>query len=292
MPQPLAEGAEEGAALSPLLRRQPGRAEVVRPRQRPQEGRQGARVIAVSPPRQHGERRRGQAEPRPAKPRRPLPRGPHDRLLRPRQLLVQLRLGVEMEPRLVPERVVADLVPRRRDRRQGCAVLLPGRVLANDEEGDPQPPLGQEGQDARHGQVQIGGERLPPGVAVDLEIGPEVVQVQGEAGEGRRAARACHGSRSVPWTPSKRVSRKGLPHNVETPRGEPRWGVSDAAIVGCPHPVAPRAHRGKLESSSPPWRRPSGVSPQGVSTVGLPDRSPLSRHPLRGVVVGEARAVW
>ena len=39
----------------------------------------------------------------------------------------------------------------------------------------------------------------------------------------------------------------GLPPTVETPRGEPRWGVSGAAIVGCPLPVAPREHRGKLD---------------------------------------------
>ena len=88
-----------------------------------------------------------------------------------------------MQPGLVVKRVVADLMPGRRDPLQRLVIFVQGRVLTDDEHGDVQIPLSQEIKEPRHHDVQVRRERIPPGIAVGFHVGPLVVQVEREAGD-------------------------------------------------------------------------------------------------------------
>jgi hypothetical protein len=81
--------------------------------------------------------------------------------------------------------MVADLMARRRQRRKGRPVLRQSGVLPHHEKRDPQPSFRQKRQDPGHDHVQIGRKRLPSRIAMDLEIGPEIVEVQRQAGGGK-----------------------------------------------------------------------------------------------------------
>ena len=181
-------GAEQGAALLFLLVRELAGREEVGAGQRVQQVREHGGVVVVAAAAQRLERVLRQAEARPAKAARAHAGRGFDRVLGLAQLLVELGGRVEMQPGLVAEAVIADLVAGGGDGAQRRAVLLERGVLADDEEGDREPPFGEEGEDSRHDGVEIGRMRLPAGVAVRLHVGPLVVEVQREARVARHAS--------------------------------------------------------------------------------------------------------
>src|SRR5262249_43102262 len=119
-----------------------------------------------------------------------------------------------VQPRLVVERVVADLVACVGNSTERPGILIARRILADHEKGDGQVPFAKDLQNARHDDVKIGWERRPTLVAVRFQIGPFVVEVQREAGQwflthapaSRGAARrlcvswpSCRAARSASW---------------------------------------------------------------------------------------------
>src|SRR5262249_56717302 len=121
--QRLGEGSEEQLALLSLLRGQWRAHEVIRPRQRAQKRRQRRGVVAVASSGKNPQRCRREAEARSAKAARSLPRGTLDVLLGPPELGLRLLFGVQVQPGLVMEGMVADLVPCRGERPEELPVL-------------------------------------------------------------------------------------------------------------------------------------------------------------------------
>ena len=184
-PEGVLPRAEERASLLLLLGSQVAGREEIGASERIQQVREDRRVVLIAAPQQGLERALRQAESRAAEAARPHARRRLDRVLGLAQLLVELRLGIEVQPGLVPEAVVADLVSRGCDGAQGRPVLLECRVLSDDEEADREPARGEELEDARHDRVEVGRMRLPPGVAMRLHVRPLVVEVE-------RKARVAH----------------------------------------------------------------------------------------------------
>ena len=93
-------------------------------------------------------------------------------------LAFELFAAVQVQPRLVLERMVADLVPRRHDRTQGRVVARFDSIGADHEERDAQPLALEHIEHVRHHCVQVRRPRLPARVAVDLHVRPQVVEVE------------------------------------------------------------------------------------------------------------------
>ena len=206
---PVAERAVQGFPLPALLSGQGARPEVIGARQRAQERREGRGVVEIAAPRQDFERHRRQAEPRPPESHRAASRGALDALLRPLELRLDLRLPVPVQPRLVVEGVVADLVSGRRDGRERLPVHCERGVLPHDEHRDGQVQRLQQPEDAGHHQVQVRRQGLPLPVPAGLQVRPLVVEVEGQAREGlaRRHGRGAVIRTSARRTRAPRSSR-------------------------------------------------------------------------------------
>ncbi len=122
-PERVLPGAEQRAALLLLLVGQLAGREEVGARERIQQVREHRRVIVVAAAAERLERALRQAESRPAEAARPGAGRRLDRVLGLAQLLVEFLRRIEVQPGLVPEAVVADLVARGRDRGERGAVL-------------------------------------------------------------------------------------------------------------------------------------------------------------------------
>src|SRR4029434_5408681 len=72
---------------------------------------------------------------------------------------------------------------------EGSAVAGLRRVHSHAEEGDPQAELIQSVEQGREEGVEIRRTTLPPCVPVGLEVGPQVVHVERNAGQG---SHVCH----------------------------------------------------------------------------------------------------
>ena len=183
-----------GLALRPLLRVEPGGAEVVGPGQRADEGRQGGAVVGVAPRR---------ASTRSSGSRQAVARARGSRSgARPvtcsMRVLGAGELGLELVARCrgaaTARGGTSGCRPRGRPRRaarsaswlRSSAASCPTmkKVMRR-------PALGEELEQPRHDGVEVGRERLPAGVAVGLQVGPQVVEVEREAGD-RRPARGAH----------------------------------------------------------------------------------------------------
>ena len=73
--------------------------------------------------------------------------------------------AVAVQPRLVLEGMVADLMAGAGDALERASVAGQGRVLADDEEGDLQPELVEHRKDARDDEVEEGRQGGPRGIA-------------------------------------------------------------------------------------------------------------------------------
>ena len=104
------------------------------------------------------------------------------------ELCFDLLFGVEVQPRLVVEAVIANLVPRRADGCESFVVLFSSGVLADDEDGHFLFAFGEELDDPRDNDVQVRRVLIPTGVAVGLHVRPFVVEVERQAGDW-----FCHG---------------------------------------------------------------------------------------------------
>jgi hypothetical protein len=93
-------------------------------------------------------------------------------------------VAVEVEPGFVEKGVVGDFVSGVGDGAQGGVVFFEGGVFADDEEGDGEIQLGEEAEDAWGDEVEVGGEVLPAVDALGLEVGPLVIEIEGDAGWG------------------------------------------------------------------------------------------------------------
>jgi hypothetical protein len=120
------------------------------------------------------------------------PGGLVDGVLRPGQLVADLLGGVEVQPGLVVVAVAPDLVPARDDHRERLLVVLLVRVEPDDEPGDLQVQVVQQVQDVGHADVEVRRPGLPAGAAVGLQVGPLVVEVEGQARQ-----RLAHGRVSI-----------------------------------------------------------------------------------------------
>src|SRR5439155_218521 len=107
-----------------------------------------------------------------------------DRFLGGHEFSLDLLFGIEVQPRLVLEGVIADLVPRVGESPQRRLVLRQRRILADNEEGDGEPARREEVEDARYDEVEVARKRFPAGVAVRLHIRPLVVEVKRQTGGG------------------------------------------------------------------------------------------------------------
>ena len=184
----VAEVAEQRAAFLAFLLVEFRAPEVVPPRERTEPGGQGRCVVAISPLQQDLERRSAQAVARTAEAREPRTRCLPDGFFAASDLLLDLVGRVEVEPGLVPERVVRELVARVRDRAKGRSVASQRRVLAHDEERDREVQLSQQLHDARSQRIEVGRILLPARVAVGLHVRPLVVEVERETRECRHSA--------------------------------------------------------------------------------------------------------
>ncbi len=169
-----------------------------------------ARVMASIVARgEHLEQRFAPAVARPAKAARALPAHCRDRVLGLGDLLHELVARVQVQPRLVLERMIAHLVPARDDRRERARVAVYRGVEADHEEGDAQPHLLERIE--RHGKKawQIRGSLDPPLVAADLHVRPEIVHVERDAAQRtlRHARPRTHGSREMEQAPRPGDSR-------------------------------------------------------------------------------------
>src|SRR5262245_60169528 len=95
-----------------LLLGQLRRHEVVGAGERSQERRKRRTIVLIAAPRQYAQNRRRQREARAAKSPRPCSGRRLNSILCALQLLLDLPLAVKMQPRLMFEGVVADLVAR------------------------------------------------------------------------------------------------------------------------------------------------------------------------------------
>src|SRR4051794_27253383 len=121
---------KQPAALTTLLGTQsPGSHEVVRPSQRAEEGGEGRGIVEVTLAGQHPEDCGREAVSRTAEPDRTLTGRLLDGLLGPRQLRIDFLFRVAVQPGLVTERVVPDLMASRTDCLQGSLVLVQDGVL-------------------------------------------------------------------------------------------------------------------------------------------------------------------
>ncbi len=187
--QSLRELAEQPLSLSSLVRRELRREKVVESRQRPQKRWKRRSVVVVSAASQFLQQRRREAVARTAE---SVNAGAGRRLngrLSARQLASKLVGRVEMEPRFVGERVIADFMPGVRNRPQRGAVAVESRVLTDDEERNHEPSGSQELQRPRHHDVQVAGETLPAPVTVGLQVRPLIIKIERQARERFR-----HGS--------------------------------------------------------------------------------------------------
>lgn len=91
---------------------------------------------------------------------------------------------VKVKPRLVRERVIADLVPARCECPECVVVLLERRILTDNEECDSKRTFREEIEDARNKDVQVGRKALPTPISMRLEIGPLVIEIQRQASCG------------------------------------------------------------------------------------------------------------
>ena len=98
------------------------------------------------------------------------------------QFINELPTTVCVQPRLVMERVVADLVTGLSDRRKCGAVDRQRGVLADHKHGNLDPSACEEIQESGYDQVQIRRELAPGFIAVRFEIRPAVVEVERDAG--------------------------------------------------------------------------------------------------------------
>ena len=100
------------------------------------------------------------------------------------QFVFNLLRRVQVQPRLMMERMIADFVARACNGSNRLFILLQCRVLANDEESDALIlALCQEPQDARYNHVKVRGKLPPTRVAMRFQVRPFVVQIQRERSE-------------------------------------------------------------------------------------------------------------
>jgi len=197
-PQPVAEIPVEILPELLLLVAQVRRPEVVGASEGTQVGRQGGGVKEVAALSEDSQVVGAPAEAGPPEAHRLLSRGRNDVLLGKGDLPLHHFFPVGPEPRLVIVGMIPRLVAPRNDGPQRAAVLLPLRVPADDEKGDLQAQLVQDVQHPRHHDVEVAGVSLPPAVPVRLHVGPEVVEIQGEACEGLLpAGRGVHPAPSM-----------------------------------------------------------------------------------------------
>src|SRR5207244_5444094 len=135
-------------------------------------------------PHQDAQGRWGEADAGSARPQWALSGGSLDVLLGPPELDLGLLLGIQVQPGLVVEGMVADLVPCRRDRAEELPVLVERGILADDEHGDGEIAGLEKIEDARHHDVQIRWQTLPRRVSVRLQVGPLVVKIERQTGDG------------------------------------------------------------------------------------------------------------
>ena len=174
--------------------------EVVRARQRAQERGERRRVVEIVACGEHLEQRLAPAVPRAAEAERALARDGRDRVLGLDDLFVELLARVEVQPRLVLERVVAHLVPARDERRQRGGVALDRRVEADDEEGDAQSDLFERIERHRQERRQVRRTLDPLG-----RRGSSCT-----TRDCRRRARCCRVDAQTCAAAGSRVSRSGL----------------------------------------------------------------------------------
>jgi hypothetical protein len=74
--------------------------------------------------------------------------------------------------------MIPDLMASGSYRLEKFAMLVQGRILTHDEKRDGQVPRLEKIQHARDQNIQVRRKRLPPRIAVRLQIGPLVVKVQ------------------------------------------------------------------------------------------------------------------
>src|SRR6188768_541648 len=80
--------------------------------------------------------------------------------------------------------MVSNLVPPADQGLEGAAVPRLCRVHSHAEEGDPHAELIQSVEQGRKEGVEIGWPTFPACVPVGLEVGPQVVHVEGNARQG------------------------------------------------------------------------------------------------------------
>ena len=179
-PRAVAPAAVEVLALGALRRVELRPPEVDGAGDRADDRRQRARVVLVAPPH---EARAGSAR-RGCSPGRGSRRGarrwsPTIASSAPLELLVELGLRVPVQPRLVTERVVADLVAGGGER--GERVAVGGGVAPDQEERDEEVARREQVEDTRRHPAEVRGRALPVGLAPDHLVGPLVVRVERQA---------------------------------------------------------------------------------------------------------------
>ena len=132
--EPVAEAAKQFVPLAPLLPRERGGAEVIRPRERTNERGQGGRVVDVALIHQDLEQLGRPTVTRAPETDRPHAGGSGDRLLRPDDLGLGTLAGEGVEEGLVLERVVADFVTPLDDGAKDRLVLRRRRIGTDHEE--------------------------------------------------------------------------------------------------------------------------------------------------------------
>ena len=157
-PERVREAAEQRLASLLLLGAELALREEIGAGERIEDVRKGRRVVRVATLAQHLERRPRDAEAGAAKTVYDHAGGLLYRVFGALELAIEIRLAVQMQPWLVVEAVIADLMAGLGDAAQRGAVLLERRVLPDDEERDAQPALVQELEYARHDQVEIARE--------------------------------------------------------------------------------------------------------------------------------------
>ena len=141
---------------------------------------------------QRGQR---EAESRTAKPARPYARGIADRIACGDDLRLDLFATIVLQPRFVMERVIPDFVAGLRDGAQRRLIFLQSRILADDEDRDPLTQSRKNVEESRHDDVEVRRKRFPGRIAVRLDIGPLVVEIERKAGDRfHRAASAASAS--------------------------------------------------------------------------------------------------
>src|SRR6185437_12060454 len=201
----IAEGAEESFALGGLRHPLARGREIVRAREGTEVRGKRGRVEQVVAGGEHLEQGLAPAVAGPAKAARALARCGRDRVFGLLDFFLELRARVEVQPALVLERVIAHLVSARDELRDCGRVALYRRVEADDEEGDAESErlegVERDGQESR----EMRRTRLPPLVAADFHVRPEIVDVERDAAE--RTLR--HGRPPVPG--SRAVARAWQP---------------------------------------------------------------------------------